>query len=82
MPIFLDVHPVKGRTKADFKRIQNAPRDKFGVIHLNLFYNIRADRWFCLHDAPSKKAVEKHHTAAGLKCDWILRVNTTATKRK
>ena len=77
IPIFLDVHPVAGRTKADFERIQKGPRDKFGVIHLNLFYNISEDRWFCLHDAPSKEAVRKHHEGAGLKCDWIIQVKMT-----
>lgn len=78
MPIFLDVHPLKGRTESDLRRIAKAPRDEFGVIHLNLFYNIKDDRWFCLHDAPSKKAVEKHHEGAGLKSEWIIEVKTTA----
>jgi uncharacterized protein DUF4242 len=77
MPIFLDVHPIAGRTEERLQKIQNAPRDEFGVIHLNLFYNIPEDRWFCLHDAPSRESVEKHHESAGLKCDWIIEVNTT-----
>lgn len=33
---------------------------------------------FCLHDAPSKEAVEKHHAKGDLVCDWIIEVKTTA----
>jgi hypothetical protein len=80
MPLFLDVHPLAGKTEKDIKNIPlapNAPRDKFGVLHLTFFYNIDEDRWFCLHDAPNKEAIENHHEAADIKCDWIVEVKDT-----
>ncbi|HZW84433.1 MAG TPA: nickel-binding protein [Nitrososphaerales archaeon] len=77
MPIYLDVHSIAGRNEERLKKVQDSPRDEFGVVHLNLFYNIAEDRWFCLHDAPNKEAVEKHHEGAGLKCDWVVEVKAT-----
>jgi hypothetical protein len=40
-----------------------------------LFYNKDANVCFCLLDAPDKDAVEKHHTKANIKCEWITEVN-------
>jgi len=80
VPIFLDVHSLTGRTEEAIKKIPlapNAPRDRFGVLHLTFFYNIREDKLFCLHDAPNKEAIEKHHEAANIKCDWIVEVKDT-----
>ncbi|HEY9387765.1 MAG TPA: nickel-binding protein [Nitrososphaeraceae archaeon] len=31
---------------------------------------------FCLLDAPSREAVEKHHEKINVKCDWITEVKT------
>jgi hypothetical protein len=43
-----------------------------------MLYNKEEDRWFCLLDAPSKEAVEMHHQKAGITCEWIKEVKTTA----
>jgi hypothetical protein len=74
MARFLDVHPMKGLDEALLKKIQNAPVDELGVIHLNILFNPEADQCFCLSNM---EAVEKHHNSFGIKCDWIIQVKTT-----
>jgi glycine cleavage system aminomethyltransferase T len=78
VPKFLDVHNLKGLDEETLRNTQHAPRDEFGVIHDNMLYNMDEDRFFCLLDAPSKEAVEKHHEKHGFKCEWITEVKTTA----
>lgn len=80
MPKFLDVHSMKGfeDQKKILKKLQASPADEFGVTHFNMMYNKGEDKFFCLLDAPSKEAVEKSHQKAGVKCDWITEVKTTA----
>jgi len=78
MPRFLDSHKLKGIAEETLKNLQNAPRDEFGVKHVNLLYNKAEDKLYCLLDAPNKEAVEKHHEKAGIKCDWVTEVKTTA----
>ncbi len=53
-------------------------KDEFDVIHINIFYNREGDLCYCLLDAPSKEAVEKHHAKINVKCDW----NTEVTMAK
>ena len=60
MPKFLDVHPLKGVDEETWKA-QKMPKDEFGITHDNMLYNREEDRWYCILDAPSKEAVEKHH---------------------
>jgi len=50
------------------KKLQNSPLDEFNVKHLNILYNPEADKCFCLLEAPTKEAVEKHHEKIGIKC--------------
>ncbi len=78
MPKFLDSHPLKGTDPQTLKKLQNAPKDEFGVTHLNLIYSEEEDRCYCFLEAPSKEAVEKHHNKMGFDCDYILEVDSTA----
>ncbi len=78
MPTFLDSHDLKAADEETLRKLQNSPRDEFGVTHINILYNKEEDKAFCLLDAPSKEAVEKHHDKLGYKCDWIVEVKTTA----
>jgi hypothetical protein len=73
MAIFLDVHKVPF-SEENLKELCGSPRDEFGVSHVNLFYNKDANVCFCLLDAPDKDAVEKHHSRANIKCEWITEV--------
>jgi hypothetical protein len=41
-------------------------------------YDQEEDRFFCLTEAPSKDAVEKHHKKFGFGSEWISEVKTTA----
>jgi len=78
MPKFLDSHGLQGVDPEDLKKLQNAPKDEFGVTHLNLIYSEDDDRMYCFLEAPDKEAVKKHHEKFGYKCDFILEVNSTA----
>ena len=80
MPKFLDVHSLKGLDEDTLRNIQNTPKDESGVIHDNILYNKDEDKFFCLLDAPSKEAVEKHHEKHGFKPEWITEVKTTIGK--
>ena len=78
MPKFLDGHDLKGASEEELRKLQNSPKDEFGVTHINILHNKAEDKVFCLLDAPSKETVEKHHSKLGYKCDWIIEVDTTA----
>jgi hypothetical protein len=80
VPKFLDVHGLKGLDEEILRKTQNAPKDEFGITHDNILYNREEDRFYCLLDAPSKEAVEKHHEKHGFKCEWITEVKTTIGK--
>ena len=77
MPRFLDAHTLGGMDEAILEQLQKAPKDEFGVTHVNILYNKAENKAFCLLDAPNKEAVEKHHAKGGLKPDWIIEVKTT-----
>ena len=77
MPKFIDVHGLKGFDEETLIKTLNAPKDEFGVRHDNILYNREEDRFYCLLDAPSKEAVEKHHEKHGFRCEWIAEVKTT-----
>jgi len=78
MPRYLDVHPLGKFTEEDLKKLQQAPKDEFGIVHVNLMHNKEEDKFFCLLDAPNEDAVRKHHEKAGIKCEWVTEVKTTA----
>lgn len=78
MPIFLDAHPMGAVEEAQLKQAQNMPKDEFGITHKNILYNKQENKAFCILDAPSKEAVQKSHEKLGMKCDWIVEVQTTA----
>ena len=77
MPKFLDSHPLKGTSPETLKKLQNAPKDEFGVTHLNLIYSKDEDRCYCFLEAPTKEDVVKHHKKMGFDCDYILEVDST-----
>jgi len=74
----MDSHALKGAKPEILKKLQNEPKDEFGVKHLNLIYSEEEDRMYCVLDAPNKEAVKKHHNKLGYNCDFIMEVDTTA----
>lgn len=78
MPTFLDAHSMSNITEDELKKLQHSEKDEFGILHINILYNTKENRCFCLLDAPNKEAVEAHHKKAGIRCEWILEVQTTA----
>ncbi len=77
MPKFLDAHTFDPFTERQLKEAQHASKDEFGVTHDNIIYSEKENKLFCLLNAPSKEAVDKHHRKLEVKCDWIHEVKTT-----
>ena len=65
-------------TEEQLKKAQSMPKDEDGIVHNNIMYNKEENKTFCLLDAPSKEAVQKHHEKLGMRCDWVMEVKTTA----
>jgi hypothetical protein len=78
MTRFLDTHKIGSLTEEQLMRLQNSPTDEFGVTHINILYNYEANVLYCLLEAPSVQAIEKHHTKLGIRYDWITEIKTTA----
>jgi predicted small metal-binding protein len=78
LPLFLDVHSLQKFNEDTLKKLQESPRDEYGVKHIDIFYNPAADLCFCIVDAPDIDAVEKHHAKLGVKCNWITQVKSIA----
>ena len=78
MTLFIDEHPMGTIDEKTLNELQNSPRDEFGITHKNILYNKDEDKIFCMLDAPNKEAVDKHHNKAGLKCESITEVKSTA----
>jgi len=78
VPKFLDSHSLKGANPETLKKLQDAPKDEFGVTHLNLIYSKNDDKMYCFLEAPDKEDVKKHHDKFGYKCEYILEVDSTA----
>jgi hypothetical protein len=78
LPTFLDIHSIGTSTEDELRQAQSLPRDEFGVKVVNILYNTEVGYIYCILDAPTKEAVEKHHLNLGVKCDWIMQVKTTA----
>ena len=65
----------------DLEKAVNSPRDKFGVTHLEIFYNQNEDKLYCVLDAPNEESIWKHHEALGLKCEFITNVKQIKTEK-
>ena len=78
MPTFLDAHTMGNMEEEALKQAQNSPKDEFGITHKNILFNKEQNKCFCVLDAPNREAVDKHHQKFGLKCDWIVEVQSTA----
>ena len=72
----MDSHALKGAKPETLKKLQNEPKDEFGVKHLNLIYSEDEDKMYCVLDAPNKEAIKKHHSKLGYNCDFIMEVDT------
>jgi hypothetical protein len=77
MPRFLDSHPMKGFDEPTLRKLQNAPKDEFGITHANIVFSEKENKVFCLLDAPDKNAVIDHHKKGGVTTDWVMEVKTT-----
>jgi len=77
LPTFLDVHSIGTLTEDSLVKEQDAPRDEYGVKTVNILYNFEVGTIYCLLDAPTKEAVQKHHDKIGVKCDLIMEVKST-----
>ena len=73
MARFLDIHNIGLITTEQLKELQKSPADEFGSKAHQYAYNYEANITYCIPGAPSKEAVEKHHSKLGYKCDRIQR---------
>jgi hypothetical protein len=64
-------------TDKELKKYQDSPPDEYSVKTLNILYNRAIGICFAFWEAPSRRAVEKHHEKYGIKCDWITEVQAT-----
>jgi hypothetical protein len=76
--MYLDSHPLWEVTEEQIRQAHNAPIGDDSVKSINIMYNREENKLFCLTDAPSREAVEKHYHILGVRCDWITEVKTTA----
>ncbi|HZY71024.1 MAG TPA: nickel-binding protein [Thermoplasmata archaeon] len=77
MPKYVDAHPMGKLTAEQLRAAQKSPKDEFGVTHHDILYNAKENRLYCVLDAPSRDAVEKHHAKIGIKPDFIQEVEST-----
>ena len=76
MTKFIDQHLMKPFSVEQLREAQKAPEDEFGITHDNILYSEEDNKAWCVLNAPNKEAVEKHHAAMGIKCDWIHEVES------
>ncbi|MFZ0183264.1 MAG: nickel-binding protein [Nitrosotalea sp.] len=81
MPIFIDGHNMAGLNPEDLEKAVNSPVDGFRVKHLEIFYNKKEDRLYCVLDAPNEEAIWKHHESLGLKCEFVTGVQQIKTEQ-
>ena len=74
---FLDIHSLKEFDEETLRKLQESPKNEFGITHINMMYNKEKDKIFCLLDAPNREAVENHHNKHSVKCEWIIEMKTT-----
>ena len=72
---------MKDFTSDKLEKLVNSPADKFGVTHLELFYNKKEDKMYCILEAPNEEAIWKHHEASGLKCEFITEIQQVKTDK-
>lgn len=83
MPMFIDVHTLKGGAKADDVAKAHVAdlkvQDKHGVKFVKYWVDEKAGKIFCLSSAPSKEAaIAVHREAHGLVADEIYEVKEGA----
>ena len=78
MPRYIDQHAMKPFKPEQLRALQKAETDEFGVTHHEIIFSEKDNKIWCIIDAPSKEAVEKHHKNAGVKADYIFEVETTS----
>jgi len=83
VPLFMDLHQIKGGVSADdvakahMEDIKT--QERFGVEYLRYWVNERSGRIFCLVEAPSAEAANAvHREAHGLVADAIFEVQEGA----
>jgi len=64
-------------TVDQLRELQHAPPDEYGVTHHDILFSEAENKVYCVLDAPDMDAIHKHHAGAGIKCDWVLEVQST-----
>ena len=80
MPVFIDGHKLSSLTREQIEKIANSPVDEHGIRHIELLFNEKEDKLFCILEGPSKDAIEKHHDKVDLKCDFIVEAESVKSQ--
>jgi class 3 adenylate cyclase len=78
MPLYMDIHELNGATADDVARahlLDLEAQRKYGVDYRKYWYSEKADKAFCLVDAPNAEAAAHvHREAHGLMAEKIIEV--------
>lgn len=79
MPKFIDHHPDLKLSPEAVQALSTDARtgryDQFGARQLEVFYNTDG-KVFCLVEAPNEEAVRERHSAMGVSCGEVYRVES------
>lgn len=79
MPKFIDGHKLDDLTPEKLEKLANSPADKHGITHIEMFYNEKEDKLYCVLEGPNEESIWKHHEDAGIKCEFITEVKQIKT---
>jgi two-component system sensor histidine kinase HydH len=65
---------MEGLSVSQLKKILNNPTDKHGVTHIDILYNEKLNKLFCILEAPNKESIVNHYEDVGIDCDFIFEV--------
>ncbi len=78
MPLFMDIHDLRGSTTEDVSKAHHADVEvqaKYGVEYRRYWFNQECGKAFCLVEAPNKEAANAvHREAHGLVADELIEV--------
>jgi hypothetical protein len=78
MPRFMDFHEDLKLPAEAIAQItddtRNERADEFGVRQVELYHNADG-QVYCLLEGPDEEAIRKHHTALGVPCGAVHRVD-------
>jgi two-component system sensor histidine kinase HydH len=79
MGVFIDGHHVDEILLAKVKEQVNKESSR-DITILNMLYNSKDQKLYCIIDAPDEKTIQRYHTELDLHCDFVIPVEHIHTK--